>query len=142
MAIAAGDDVDGRLTASRMPRVLRAPCGASDARGKASPRPLMRPPAAPVIFFAETPRRSLRIGAFRSLTGRPEGDEMDSLTTTSPVHCYDTRQRLILCGLRGFDHRSTKHPRRVTCPACLALLRKPSAVGAPRASEAPAVAVG
>ncbi len=40
------------------------------------------------------------------------------------VHFYDTRLRTILCGLRGFEHRSTKHARGVTCPACLGLLGK------------------
>ncbi len=49
---------------------------------------------------------------------------MDALTPTSLVHYYDTRLHQILCGLRGFDHRSTKHSRNVTCPSCVGLLGK------------------
>lgn len=45
------------------------------------------------------------------------------VTARSPVHYYDTSRHLILCGLRGFDHRSTKHSRDVTCEACVGLLR-------------------
>lgn len=40
------------------------------------------------------------------------------------IHFYDVRLRETLCGLRGFEHRSTKHPRGVTCPACVGLLRQ------------------
>lgn len=49
---------------------------------------------------------------------------MDALTQVTAVHFYDTRQRRILCGLRGFEHRSTKHSRSVTCHACVGLLRE------------------
>ena len=49
---------------------------------------------------------------------------MNSLPDASLVHFYDTRLRVILCGLRGFEHRSTKHAHGVTCPACLGLLGK------------------
>lgn len=62
---------------------------------------------------------------------------MIALTTVPTIHHYDPQHHLILCGLRGFDHRSTKHVRSVTCPACLGLLGKgPSAgaVGVPGAS--------
>ncbi len=48
---------------------------------------------------------------------------MEDLKPVSVVHYYDTRLRETLCGLRGFEHRSTKHPRGVTCPACAGLLR-------------------
>ena len=49
---------------------------------------------------------------------------MSESTAASFVHFYDTRLRTILCGLRGFEHRSTKHAHGVTCPACLGLLGK------------------
>ncbi len=45
---------------------------------------------------------------------------MDALlSSSSTVHFYDTGRHLILCGLRGFPDRSTKHERVVTCPACI-----------------------
>jgi hypothetical protein len=47
---------------------------------------------------------------------------MEALTPASLVHFYDTHARRIVCGVSGFDHRSTKHPRQVTCQACIALL--------------------
>jgi hypothetical protein len=48
------------------------------------------------------------------------------------IHFYDVRTRETLCGLRGFEHRSTKHPHGVTCPACVRLLDQRSAPeGAP-----------
>ncbi len=56
---------------------------------------------------------------------------MDALTTASPVHYFDTTLHRILCGVRGFDHRSTKHVRSVTCDACVGLLRERPAVPAP-----------
>ncbi len=49
---------------------------------------------------------------------------MDALTPTTRIHYYDTRQHVIACGLRGTEHRSTKHSRYVTCDACIALLGK------------------
>ncbi len=53
---------------------------------------------------------------------------MNAPTTTTPVHFYDTGLRAILCGLRGFEQRSTKHAHGVTCPACVGLLgKRPSA---------------
>lgn len=56
---------------------------------------------------------------------------MDSLTPASTVHYYDTRLHRILCGVQGFDHRSTKHSRSVTCHACVALLgERPTATPA------------
>jgi hypothetical protein len=51
---------------------------------------------------------------------------MNEPTAPSFVHYYDTRLRTILCGLRGFEQRSTKHAHGVTCPACLGLLGKRS----------------
>ncbi len=48
---------------------------------------------------------------------------MDALTPASPVHYFDTSLHRIACGVRGSDHRSTKHSRDVTCDACLGLLR-------------------
>jgi hypothetical protein len=38
------------------------------------------------------------------------------------VHFYDTQRRQILCEARGFEHRSTKHSRGVTCADCVRLL--------------------
>jgi hypothetical protein len=38
------------------------------------------------------------------------------------VHYYDTQRHLILCEAGGFELHSTKHPRRVTCSACIELL--------------------
>jgi hypothetical protein len=49
---------------------------------------------------------------------------MDALTAATVVHFYDTRLRETLCGLRGFEHRSTKYARGVTCPACVGLLHE------------------
>jgi hypothetical protein len=49
---------------------------------------------------------------------------MNALTPASLVHYYDTRTHAILCGVHGFEHRSTKHARSVTCPACVGLLAK------------------
>lgn len=55
---------------------------------------------------------------------------MDALTPTALIHFYDTSQHRILCGRRGFDQRSTKHPRSVTCDACIGLLgERPVASG-------------
>jgi hypothetical protein len=47
---------------------------------------------------------------------------MNALTPASLVHFYDTDRHAILCGLRGFEHRSTKHSRNVTCQTCVGLL--------------------
>ncbi len=47
---------------------------------------------------------------------------MDALTPASLVHFYDTHAHRIACGVSGFDHRSTKHPRQVTCQSCIALI--------------------
>ncbi len=49
---------------------------------------------------------------------------MDKLRAESVVHFYDTRVRETLCGLRGFEHRSTKHAHGVTCQKCVGLLRE------------------
>jgi len=49
---------------------------------------------------------------------------MESLKAARVVHFYDTRTRETLCGLRGFEERSTKHARGVTCPACAGLLHE------------------
>ncbi len=47
---------------------------------------------------------------------------MTDLVAASVVHFYDTRTRGILCGVRGAEHRSTKHSRGVTCHACVGML--------------------
>lgn len=49
---------------------------------------------------------------------------MDELAPVMVIHFYDVRVRAILCGLRGYEHRSTKHARGVTCTACVALLQQ------------------
>jgi hypothetical protein len=49
---------------------------------------------------------------------------MDTLISATVVHFYDTRRGETLCGLRGFEHRSTKHARGVTCHACVGLLQE------------------
>jgi hypothetical protein len=54
---------------------------------------------------------------------------MESLKSVRVVHYFDTRTRQILCGLRGFEHPSTKHSRGVTCQACVKLLPARSAEG-------------
>jgi hypothetical protein len=48
---------------------------------------------------------------------------MDALTPTSVIHYFDTRTHAILCGVRGAEHRSTKHSRGVTCHSCVGMLR-------------------
>lgn len=47
---------------------------------------------------------------------------MDELNATAVVHFFDTQLHRILCGVRGPDHRSTKHARGVSCPACVGLM--------------------
>lgn len=47
---------------------------------------------------------------------------MSELAAESVVHFFDTGTHRILCGVRGADHRSTKHARQVTCHACVGLL--------------------
>jgi hypothetical protein len=54
---------------------------------------------------------------------------MDASTPAKTVHYYDTRLHEILCGQRGFEHRSTKHSRNVTCQSCLNVLRKRTTMG-------------
>lgn len=49
---------------------------------------------------------------------------MEGLMPVQRVHYFDTQLHRILCGLRGFEHRSTKHARDVNCEACLGLLRE------------------
>jgi len=49
---------------------------------------------------------------------------MDAPKAVRVVHYYDSRLRETLCGLRGFEERSTKHARGVTCAACVGLLHE------------------
>lgn len=49
---------------------------------------------------------------------------METPTAESLIHFYDTRSRETLCGLRGFEHRSTKHAHGVTCQKCVGLLHE------------------
>ncbi len=62
---------------------------------------------------------------------------MDVVTPATLVHYYDTRLHVILCGLRGFEHRSTKHSRNVTCQSCVDLLGKQPTMGALDVADAP-----
>ncbi|HYD40913.1 MAG TPA: hypothetical protein VEB43_08780 [Anaeromyxobacter sp.] len=48
----------------------------------------------------------------------------ETLNAARVIHYYDTRTRETLCGLRGFEERSTKHARGVTCRACAGLLHQ------------------
>jgi hypothetical protein len=48
----------------------------------------------------------------------------------------ETRTRGILCGVRGAEHRSTKHSRGVTCRACVGLLDAQRALDAEAARGA------
>lgn len=61
---------------------------------------------------------------------------MPAPTPVSVVHFYDTRVHGIACGLRGADHRSTKHARAVTCPACVGLLAERPRLAAVPSGEA------
>jgi hypothetical protein len=55
---------------------------------------------------------------------------MEELTPAALVHFYDTHTRRIVCGVSGADHRSTKHPRQVTCQACIAHLGQRTSLAA------------
>ena len=106
------------------------------------PSPLMRLHAAPVIRSKDNHDRSLRSERFAPSLAGPREHHMDDLTPSSLIHFYDTRSHEIACGLRGFDQRSTKHPRQVTCHACVALIgERPSHAAAagsePSADAAP-----
>jgi hypothetical protein len=92
----------------------------------------VRPHGALVITNGEANDRSLRTGHFAPSPAASREHDMEALTPVSLVHFYDTRSRRIACGVSGFDHRSTKHRRQVTCPACVALLgERPSLAEAP-----------
>jgi hypothetical protein len=56
---------------------------------------------------------------------------MEALTPTPLVHYFDPLLHHTLCGA-GIQHRSTKHPRAVTCQTCVGLLdeRRASSAGA------------
>lgn len=47
---------------------------------------------------------------------------MTDVVAVSVIHFYDTHTHRILCGVRGAEHRSTKHSHGVTCHACVGLL--------------------
>ncbi len=51
------------------------------------------------------------------------------------VHYFDTQRHVILCEAGGFELRSTKHPRGVTCTACIELLARMRARGPEAATE-------
>ena len=48
---------------------------------------------------------------------------MEATEPTPQVHFYDTERHRILCGVPGFEARSTKHARGVTCDRCVGMLR-------------------
>lgn len=54
---------------------------------------------------------------------------MDTRAPPTPIHFYDTEAHRILCGLRGFESRSSKHARTVTCSTCIDLLGERTAAG-------------
>jgi hypothetical protein len=49
---------------------------------------------------------------------------MEKRTNERLVHYYDTERHQVLCGRRTAEDHSTKHPRGITCGACIALLRE------------------
>jgi hypothetical protein len=62
---------------------------------------------------------------------------MDALRPATLVHFYDTRRHEVLCGLRGVEHRSTKHSRHVTCHKCIGLLaERPTALASSASADA------
>ncbi len=96
----------------------------------------MRLRGAPVIIWGGKTTTAACVSEHSAPSPAGQGPRnMDALTPTSLVHYYDTRLREILCGLRGFEYRSTKHSRNVTCHACLGLLAK-RATTAPSTSDA------
>lgn len=62
---------------------------------------------------------------------------MDELTPVNVVHFFDTRSRTIACGATGQDRRSTKHPRQVTCQACVALIGERAGIESTGYAESP-----
>jgi hypothetical protein len=67
-------------------------------------------------------------------------ETMDAVRPAATVHYYDTSLHRILCGVRGFDQRSTKHSRDVTCDACVGLLRERPIAAKSASSPAPSSA--
>jgi hypothetical protein len=55
---------------------------------------------------------------------------------TSLIHYFDVVAHRILCGVRGVDHRSTKHSHSVNCQACVSLLVKQQSTGPVAAVDA------
>jgi hypothetical protein len=66
---------------------------------------------------------------------------MEAPASARLVHSFDTRLHQILCGLRGFEHRSTKHDRAVTCPACVKIIGARAVNGTSGSDLAPGLAV-
>jgi len=62
---------------------------------------------------------------------------MASSAISDWVHSFDTQRHLILCEAGGFELRSTKHSRNVTCPACLKLLAAKTVPDEDKAREPP-----
>lgn len=57
---------------------------------------------------------------------------------TPIVHHFDVEEHRITCGVRGAEHRSTKHARAVTCEDCVDLLDRSPRAGVPGRPEAAA----
>jgi hypothetical protein len=89
--------------------------------------------AAPVIVWEND--RSLRSERSAPSPAGPREHDMENLTPAALIHFYDTRSHEIACGVRGFDARSTKHARQVTCQACVALLGERPSLAAAAGSE-------
>jgi hypothetical protein len=84
--------------------------------------------------------RSLRSERLAPSPAASREHDMEALTPASLIHFYDIRSRKIACGVSGVDHRSTKHPRQVTCQACVALLAEQPIAGAPGSDATTAAA--
>ena len=67
---------------------------------------------------------------------------MEAKTPAVLVHYFDTQRHQNLCDAHGFEHRSTKHARGVTCPTCVRLLAAKQASSAEGAVERSSHTVG
>lgn len=53
------------------------------------------------------------------------------------VHHYDTTRQRVSCGASAGDDHSTKHPRGITCSACITVLRERADAAAGIGVDAP-----
>jgi hypothetical protein len=103
----------------------------------------MRQLGAPVITLrGKTATAASVTEHFAPSPAGPREKDMSALIATPLVHYYDTRERSIPCGVRGFEDPSTKHSRSVTCPACLEFLGERPTTASSSASAASADLVG